>query len=56
MPMLGILIDLPSATTTLQGIGAYSNPIFSEMLPYLYPVIAIVLIGAFIGWVMNRGK
>jgi len=43
MPFFGVLITLPSASTTLAGIGAYSSPLFDEFLPVIYLVMGILI-------------
>jgi hypothetical protein len=44
MPMFGLLLDLPSVSSTLEQMGAYSKPMFAEVLPYLLPILGIGLI------------
>jgi len=43
MPLFGVLITLPDASTTLNGIGAYSAPMFDEFLPLIYLVLGILI-------------
>jgi len=43
MPLFGVLITLPSASTTLAGVGAYSEPLFTEFLPIIYLVLGILI-------------
>lgn len=42
--MLGVLFTLPSATTTLADVGAYSGPFFTEWLS-----IAMMIVGILVG-------
>lgn len=42
--MYGVLFDFPTATSMISNIGEYSNPWFSELWDYAYPVIGIALV------------
>lgn len=52
--MYGILFTLPDASTTLNGIGAYSAPIFSDFLPLIELVVGIGLAVAIIAWLITH--
>lgn len=41
--MFSILFQIPDASTTLNGLGGYSLPLFSELLPLVYLVGGIFL-------------
>lgn len=50
MPLLtGVLATLPSATTTLAGIGEWSSPIFAELWPF-----GLMAMGVFLGFFIIR--
>jgi membrane protein DedA with SNARE-associated domain len=44
------LVNLPAATTTFASLGAYSSPMFDELLP-----IVLVFVGILIGSVIVYG-
>ena len=46
------LVNLPNATTTFAGIGAYSSPMFNEMLPLAYIAIGFSVAGFLIGFLI----
>jgi len=59
--MIGVLATLPSGGAILANIGSYSNPIFEELMPFLWlifglvfaPLLIIVLIRA-IGTLVHK--
>lgn len=51
--MLGILFTLPDATTTLNGIGAYSTPIFSDFMPFIELVLGIIFAFFAVLWIIR---
>lgn len=51
----GTLFTLPNATDMLSGIGAYSNPIFTEFFGnFFYPVVGIILPIIVVIWLIGK--
>jgi len=44
-PVFGILIDMPSMTTTISGMAEWSGPLFSELWSYFVPVLGLLFVG-----------
>lgn len=51
--MYSILFTLPDASTTMNGIGAYSAPIFSDFLPFIELVLGVVLAFIIVRWLIS---
>jgi len=49
MFLVGVLATLPSATSTLAQVGAWSSPIFDELWPF-----GVFAIGVFLGFFLIK--
>jgi len=45
------LITIPSATSTIAGMSAWSSPFFDEMWPYMLIVLGLGFVAYLIRWI-----
>lgn len=51
--MYGILFTLPAASTTLADVGAYSEPIASDLMPIVFLGLGVFLGLFIIAWMIS---
>jgi uncharacterized protein (DUF697 family) len=51
--LTSVLYDLPNATDTLTSIGAYSLPVFNELMPLAWLLVGVVVGAIVVSLVVN---
>jgi len=49
----GTLFTMPDASTTLNGVGAYAGPIFTDFLPLIYIILGVLVIAFILGVIIR---
>lgn len=56
--LFGVLFTFPSSTPLLAGVGAYSSPLFDELLPFAYIIMGfglpVIIVGVLLAMFWRR--